>query len=322
VNKDNLQYGAHSGIQKAVRRGDLNLAHTCFEIMWEEKPHQSWLKWRTPILVVEDAYYLVGEIAEFLKKRTDEKKDWKRLIYQITVAKKNKDSHGVLSFGLDQRGEDVKGKELALFRKFSNGLTAQNVVQRAHDAFDYITEKRKLTDYEMSAMQFLRSRASTGGMLWDRFSMISTMCLIATRGLPQQLIKEQMEKDLEEYFERTGGAKPREVPLPWYVFDMHTRVGMAAMSIFIKKRGDALGINRKQLDAVWFILSSGFVPDHLLLRPVNGKKPTCLETMWWDRWCEIECRFGKYNTKEKVSLLWPRIEKELKGIVEWLRNKD
>jgi hypothetical protein len=45
--------GCRSGIQKAVRRGDLDLAKTCFDVLWNSREERSWFKWRLPVIVAE-----------------------------------------------------------------------------------------------------------------------------------------------------------------------------------------------------------------------------------------------------------------------------
>jgi len=323
MKKDTLLYAAHSGIQKAVRRGNLDLAHTCFELMWADKQHQSWYKWRFPIIVIEDAYYLVGEVADFLNKRTDDKKEWKRMLYKVVLATKNKDSYALLSLATESIGNAVKGSELALVRKLVDGMTEENIKQKAEDAYDYLMEKREYTTYEQKAMQYLKARASMGGMVWDRYSMLPTMVLIYKRGLDRDMILNQVDDDVEAYFLLNGDdARPEEIAMPWYVFDMHTRIGMATMSIYLKKHGTKMAITRPQLERLWFLKSSGFVPSTLVRYPKEGKKPTCITTAWWDKWLAIACKFGKYDTTKKADAVWRSIEHDVQGIIKWLLMKE
>jgi hypothetical protein len=76
MKREDELFGARSGIQKAIRRGDIDLAKTCFDLLWSEKSHQTWLKWRITVLVNEESWWLIGELSDFLSLKTAEEKDW------------------------------------------------------------------------------------------------------------------------------------------------------------------------------------------------------------------------------------------------------
>lgn len=84
-------YGCRSGIQKAIRRGDLPLAKQCFDALWANKAQRAWLKWRTVAIVQEECSYYLGELAEFLEKKSDDEREWRRIFYEVTLTLKNKD---------------------------------------------------------------------------------------------------------------------------------------------------------------------------------------------------------------------------------------
>lgn len=82
-----------SGIQKAIRRGDLSLLKKCFSKLWEED--RSWLMWRLPVLAVEENWrygQIAVEIA--LDKEAKREEVWK-LLANLTLKPKNKEAEGI-----------------------------------------------------------------------------------------------------------------------------------------------------------------------------------------------------------------------------------
>jgi hypothetical protein len=96
MNDADFTYGCRSAIQKGIRRGDLDLVHTCFEELWAEKSQRNWLMWRATTLVMEEAWQMIGEYGELLASGSKEENDWRKFLYRLCFATKSKDAMGLM----------------------------------------------------------------------------------------------------------------------------------------------------------------------------------------------------------------------------------
>ena len=325
MNEKDFLYGAHSGIQKAIRRGDLSLAKTCFDALWSEKEHRSWLQWRLPILVEEEMWYMLGELAEFLHEGTHEEKDWRRFIYQLVLCPKSKDPEALLYLALDDDVE-MDHAEMKEARVWVNRLTDEKIEAVADELFDEMKAGDKfgfgaLTKYELDAAKLMKFRTRTGGMAGDKQACMVAMILIAIRRLDKKQIKELVSASVN-----ISIKKPRTVNLPWYCFDMHTLVGKWASSIFMKRAAPRLELDdltKEKFEDIWFYFESAVIPIKDLklvsFSPTQELLPT--ESMWWGEIIKQTVPFGENSAKEVKGLWDSKMKREIESIVNWCLEK-
>ncbi len=320
-----LLYGSRSGIQKAVRRGDLDLAKTCFDILWPDKTQRSWLKWRLPAIVGEDCWFMAGELAKLQNSESQEEKDWRRFVYQLTLVVKNKDASAFEGTHLLRlSGEEKNHPEFRQFKELRKlaGNAPDSIIMNAKDT---LAESAGVNSYTLGAMQALANRALQGGMLGDKWVMLSSQVMLASRGLDEEEVQEQIQQGFIRWLDKAGSRQPRTVDLPWFVFDMHTVAGKMAMSAVFNKQGDKFRLKSKEeLDLIWFLLESAFVPPELrrqvpyALRPL----PSCFEEMWWQINVRSELNsLENWNYRAAKEDLWPQLQPELERLVQWALTK-
>jgi len=326
MRQDDLTYGAHSGIQKAIRRGDLDLTKTCLDIMWPVKKERNWLKWRVTVLVEEDVFGMIGELPKFFAKvkglhGAAEAKTWRKFLYELTLCKKAKDAEA-LYWASELPEQEDDHEELKEFR-FWRGMATSPVEVAEEMLKDIVDSKyRKLSEYELNAVKLLSSRTKMGGMSADRFACVSGMLLVAMRGLDEEAVEEELSSGFKRW-KKEKDRKPRTTSLGWYVFDIHTVVGKFASSVFMKRKARKFGLSKEKLHQIWFDLESAWIPTDLMkLVPYNlDGKLTCFDSMWWPYMVKRDLAYADYSARQVKKLWDTKIRKELKSIVEWCMEK-
>jgi hypothetical protein len=331
MNNDDFTYGCRSGIQKAIRRGDLDLARTCFETLWADKAQRNWLKWRLPVLVAEEAWYFAGELGEFLASDPgDDERAWKKFIYRLTVVTKSKDAHGLfacaelnLPIDLEDNLSRVLQWELQQFGA-AQTQAGDNPLTVMRSLFDRIDEKVTFSTYNKQGLQQLMTRAFSGGMIGDKWMILACIILHATRKVTKKRVAEQEKIGLRKWRKSNGSRKPKRVNLPWYAFDMHTQLGKIAGGIFMKRKAKDFGIaSRENFDDIWFFLESGWVPKELQQESTgDAESVKCHETFWWP--VAVDCTLDQIDGFSGHQVLrqdWKKMKKEMIGIIGWLQEK-
>lgn len=319
-------YGCHSGIQKAIRRGDLNLAKTCFDAMWADVEHRNWLKWRMAILVEEEMWYMTGELAEFLHADSKEEIDWRRFVYQLVLCPKSKDPEALLYLAQNEE-YTVEHPELAEARVWVNRLKDEPLPSVADELFDEMMGGDQfgfgaLTRYELDAARLMKTRTRAGGMVGDKQACLVTMVLIAMRRLDRDAVK-----DIVKASTNVTIPKPHTVNLPWYCFDMHTMVGKWASSIFMKRTAPRLKLDeelsKEKFEDIWFYFESAVVPikDLKLVAFSMDRKLHFTESMWWGEIIKQSVPFGKKTAKEVKALWDSKLKREIESLVNWCLEK-
>lgn len=307
MTEKDLKDGARSAIQKAIRRGNLNLANTAFDLIVSDKMHWNWFKWRLPILVEEEAWYMLGELGDFLKKAPTPK-DYKKFIFQLCLVNKSKDSAGLYRIAefIDQPKHPEVQFMSSCLKKANDNPTS--IIDEVYDA---CVKHKKLSVYENEAMLLMLNRAQQGGMLVDRFCCISSLILISYRGLNKKEIKKHIKYAFERYKKR-GGKKPKKIDFPWYIFDMHTYKGKVAQSLFIKKHLSKFP-EIKNFTQFWFYHGSGSIPSYLINEIGIKLNPTALDTMYY--------HYVKKIHLEGTGNLWKKVQPIIKELIEWSLSK-
>jgi hypothetical protein len=326
MNEDDYIQGCYSGIQKAIRRGDLNLAYTCFESLWSEKEHRNWLKWRMTSIIQEDAYPLVGWLADTYPKlkgtdEVQEKRGWKKLVYLVTLAPKQKDGSGLKWVSLNTKRKKDEHPELKMARKWLAPFNKEggDPAKVAADLFDHLVNDfpEDFSEYEKGALTLLKARAERGGMLSDRQCSIATMILIASRGLDKEDVQTVMRKSIEP-FEKSG-MKPLTVNLPWYTFDVHTVAGKMATTAL--SRRFLKGYEKSDVEGLWFFAESAYTPKELAGFSKLKAAPTPWDCMWWPIAMKERLACGGKTAKEHLSLWRTKWSKHAEELVNWALEK-
>ncbi len=323
ISDDDFLYGSRSGIQKAIRRCDLDLAMTCFDALWSEKSHRNWLMWRAPILCVEDAWQMIGEYAQLKESGSKEEKDWRKFIYSVTLASKSTDAGGLWVVVKDQPNlGDIHPEYEAGHAWWSQcNDNPQMVVDELYDA---CLEVREYSDYELAALKAMRDRCKMGGMWGDQCMQITGLVLLSARELIQKEVKVDIKKGANKWKARTGRDKPKTVDIPWYCFDMHTQAGKIATSIFMKHKAKKYDIDKEQFLTIWFYLESSHYPKGTLIWVPKfdyDKKFTVFETGWWLPHLKHILAIGKKTPKQTKKMWKNGMRGDIEGAVNWILEK-
>lgn len=326
---DDYTYGCRSAIQKSIRRGDLDLCKTAFDELWRHKEQRTWLKWRLPILVEEEAWHMAGELSKMTTDPTE--KELRRFIYRLCICTKNKDSHGLLILGYNHGQSayplppSLEGHTEYETIKWLTSRTKGNdpavlvpfVIDRCRKVAG-----RELSEYELAGIQTLADRVPKGGMLGDRHGCLTSMLLIAHRGINEKEIVSDVDQRASEWRDEHK-RKPRKVDLPWYVFDMHTQAGKIALGIFMRNHAKKKwpDLDKDRFSKIWFSFSSGKMSRKITNYIDVTSAPTCFDTMWWIPFLRGYSRLAGHTAKE-VSNVWRlSMESEIESCVNWILNK-
>jgi hypothetical protein len=310
-------YGCRSGIQKGIRRGDLDLVNTCFEALWEkDDQHRDWLRWRTHSITIEECFHLTGELAKLLATNSRLKADWKKFIFKLCIATKSKDCPGLWSFIHHKgRSKHLEFKELRYFRKYADREYEGDylkVVNEVYVAYMQGTDERQLDLYEHDAMNVFHNRSLGGGMLNDRYFAFTGMILLFLRGLDEAAVNEDLKKGRDRWVKKVNGrTKPRTVSLPWYVFDKHTQVGREAIGKILSRWNQAGqgrdALDEYHLDTIWFYLESAKTgKDMINIVAEEREGLTALDSMWWLKMLRHRLSLNDHLTPKKCAQMWKR----------------
>jgi hypothetical protein len=322
IGREDMLYGARSGIQKAIRRGDLNLAKTCFDLLWSDDKQRDWLKWRIGILSIEDVFCMVGEtgMAHKLKKSYYESETkMRRLVYSLCLAPKNKDAGGLWCVS---KAKDVEydHPEYALGEHVFN-LSKTSIDAAARTIYAEMVEaiKDDMTPYELAALDAMKWRAMAGGMLGDRLMCLYSMPILACRRLNEEQVKDAVSDGAKKWRQKSGLKKPITVDLPWDAFDMHTYVGKVALGNFMKKKADKFGVVKHEVTSMWFQLQSAQLAPYLTTyRKIEGSEPTVFENIWRIEDVRLALTTRSHQPAYYKNLWEESIRDELKGFILWL----
>lgn len=278
--------GCKSAIQKAIRRSDLDLAKTAIDGLWPDLEQRHWLRWRTPILVAEEAWYMLGELALFIDKRSAsddfgelEAKQWRKFLYQVTLAPKSKDGWALLWLAKNTEKQKDEHPELDAMRYWWGMTTDEDPTSIVDELYDFLEEEVDLTPYEIRALEIIRARMLLGGMLGDRQALLACMLLIGCRRLRKPSVRKRMDEGFQLYTQN-GGRRPQTANLPWFAMDTHTKAGRMALTAFCRQfKPDWM--SKDDVKALWFLATSSHVPKGHARWTDLKDTPKPWESMWW-----------------------------------------
>lgn len=329
MEKDTFLYGCRSGIQKAVRRGEVSLAYTCFSSLWREETHRKWLVNRIPILAVEDAWHMAWDVGRtyaslrgVLYGSKDHVDKLLRLVMRLTVAVKNQDAGWLWSVAKDgpecDHPEWWAMRELVLAAKAAGGPGKRLSSRRVAEVLAASFPGRELNDVERAAVEAAEKRRLLGGWEWDPLMCLATQVLVYNRGLDVAELEAMLDRQKAIY----AGEEVEFLPeLPWYVFDGHTRPGKLAMRVWFKQEEYEGGLEKDKLEEFWFRVISAKLGDRV--KPVfrswrEVKKPHWGETIWADE--NVRVVLGERG-KELLSRWGAGQEERAIGLIRWALKK-
>lgn len=208
------------GLVLAVEDSDLNLAKTCFDLLWKQE--REYLCWRIPAMLAQQTVHLAGELAlamqklEHLSGDSDREDVWRRLYYQMVITGLSKDAAGLYHLGKLQRASWSKHREFKLAHEAENHSvppqrTAQIYLRSFTTNVDW-PEFKEWTKYEEAAVRELHARAVTQGLVSELYAMVNAIMLIGLRGLPEQTIIKRLREETKTALKRLNGD-PKTIEL-------------------------------------------------------------------------------------------------------------
>lgn len=299
--------GARSGIPIAIRRGDLDLLRTCLGSLWESPDSKYWLKWKAYSFVLEDAPYMAADLASLLA-ASPSKIEWTRFLYSLCLAPKLKDHIALKDFLRDK----------IFIRKLASKIPeVRNFVDFTHTAELDIDP----SPYQQSVMDAIHARSKMGGKPSELDLCNPAYFIVGARKFDSDDTDRIIREGVKTW---TDGhrAKPKTVPLPWYVFDSTTQAGLFAGNVFIKNHGEKLPFKIDFFWELWSYAETKHIPPQLLRVPESVRDdPEFYENRYYP--CFLGRKFGisGMNTKQFAEFWNDYIVEPLQGCVEWCLRK-
>jgi hypothetical protein len=321
-----MLYGARSGIQKAVRRGDLSLGKTCFELLWSDKEQQQWFLWRIPVLVFEDCWIMAGELAKAQEGAANLdgeslRNHWLQFYLQLVIAVKNQDAGWMWYLTVHGKKDYSSVPEFAHMKRIVDelpcdtpeALQPSELSRRLKD----IKGEMRHTDYEARAIESVEGRRMEG-RISDRWNSIAAQVIITMRGLPEEGVLCMLEEQKAAF----ADAPARTLDaLPWYCYDMHTQPGRLALKVFQKHYATPFLCDEDHIDTAWFQFTSARLGEKV--RPVFSEvvgTPTWDTSMW--QLPKEEAIADWYGIPLQVlQEHWQTWEPKMQDLVEWAVKK-
>jgi len=275
-------WAAKSAIQKAIRRSDLDLLKTSFDVLWGEKKTRSWLKWRLPILVEEEMWYYIPECARFLAEHGDVKnhqavrKQWLKFLYTMALLPKSKDSEPLYYLSISNC--DPPHAEVEDFRAFLKDHADSTAYECAKALSKRaMSEDIGLTDYELDGIKLMVQRSKEGGLPTDAWACLSAIYLLLNRGVGAFEVREATKQAHKSVKQKPAGVQS----FPWYVFDQHTRIGAKVLRLFPFENGEKSFMERALLGKLMFLFESAYIPrEQINAQPVTATADCFTSVLW------------------------------------------
>lgn len=317
-----IEQGAKAGIGIALRRGDLDLLKTCFDLLWGTDPislTRSWLRWRLPVFVAHDFVYLMGEFVEFSKRMIDqqvvvnskeEERGYRAFLYKLALAKKVRDAPALVGLSVLQ-GRTVPAEESIIDLEFVSTYSWLHMAQfyemtgldeAAHDLYAHLMHEKKppgffdagRDPYTKDTVDFLHNMASSAGTHFDRCVALAAMVLWGRRPFPKEKIKAEWKEQVRRLLAEKP-AKPQTVDLPWYVHDPTTEIGQRVL----KKMKDKGVVSALWLHAETFKIKK----DDMQIKPLHHSvRPDVCDSVWWVPYLQKMLAFEGMTAREAMNL--------------------
>lgn len=255
----NFVWGSKSAIQKAIRRSDGPMLTQAFETLWEWD--RQWLLWRMPVLAAEEVWPLLGkthatvlEVKGYLKGEPGPrasamvKKKVGDVIREMCASEKEKSPGGLCGLASDawakkyepSNDDELRDRQWRAMRR----LIKMVEEGQTREAWRVLSEKAdKATEERRLIVTGAKYRYFAGGMSGDQMLLLGAAVIALTEKELPKLKKKKLS-----WVERTG-------EWPWYVYDMHTKLGKNALKQVMEQQGIR---SYWWLANVWFEMESGW----------------------------------------------------------------
>jgi hypothetical protein len=324
-------WAARSGIQKAVRRGDVSLAKTCFDLLWPVKPHRRWLLVRLRSIVCEDCWHMLGELGKAYSVVDDTwteealRAHWLKFTILLTIARKNQDCgwgwHLIKNSGFVTEHPEYKLTKKLFDFAVKHGGPEKIPEEVLLEFFCAETPDRDFSSYEDMALSEAAIRSRAWGLESDRWMGLMALVLITLRGLPEIGIKEMLDAQRERF---CGEKVSTLADLPYYCFDMHTRPGKMAIRAWKKNYGKKFNLPDGGMEALTFHCMSALVLPRVWM-------PICYFSEERFEWCgqawlapsKEDCaRWLGFPDWKRASEFWAaEVEDDLIKLIRWAVSK-
>jgi len=296
------EFGCRSALRIAIRRGDIELAFSAFKAIWSNTEHRNWFKFRLPLIVIEEAFYLIGVYDSFLKRidKLGAETSYKNFIGILTLCKKSKDVGALSKLCVSKHGStEWKHRELVSSRRLWSMACVNGVDKVSCDILNHTGESNQ---YTMNALAVLYDCIKSGGNQWNRKTLLLGMFLIVLRGLDEQLVATEARRAWNRV-----PKKVKSIKFPWYAFTPCSHIAREATVSILKSRS----ITRDMLEKIWFYSESEYTDSNIILeKKLSSKKNNSFESVWWG----YERRKHKaYDQRWKV--LKPKMKKQVEKIL-------
>lgn len=313
---------ARIGLAVAIRRFDLSLLKTCFDILWGKDPislDRNWLRWRLPIIIMHEACYLMGEYVEFQNRITKQKivvnskqeeRAYRAFLYKLSAAFKCKDALAL--YGLIQKLE-VEPEERYIIdmeltksywwlreldRVGSNELVCSKLFRYlVHEEYPpgfFNVAKEK---YCFDAVYYLMNFATSIGTDRDRRVAICNAILYGRRPMIKESIKKLWDNRIDLLLKDPKIKKPSTVQLPWYAY-LDSEIGEKVIRKF-KDKGDLVKL-------LWLMVEICRVPKSaMIIKPVDhATRSDNVESVWWIPFVKSTLRINDDITPKAMMQSW------------------
>jgi len=316
LDRTTFLYGCRSGIQKAVRRGDIPLGLLCFDSLWEDTTHRPWLLGRLSSIVVEDCWTMAAELAKaeaaYSDADTEETFEVFRKFYiKLCMAVKNQDA-AALTYIKDMGRTSSRHKEfVTAMRILDNweGLSEFALMNLVAEAIP----REQLNEYEQLMLGALVKRFNVHWGDYERKFAALAVALLFSRGITEKTISDMLTNQAAKY---KGEPLSPAKELPWYVFDMHTRPGKMASAAFVK-HANKLGLTKEVFENFWFCAESMVVPERVIPQSVTADNVSALEQRWTGQAREDTFALVGMSLQEAMLYWEQTMLKDVRKMVEW-----
>ena len=323
---DDYTYGCRSAIQKSIRRQDLDLCKTAFDELWSVPEQRNWLKWRLPIIVMEDALPMTGEFGEFHYQADKTEADYRKFIYRLCLAPKNHDAAPVAWSPMNAKslGHLTDHVELQTFAHWNKKIGKRDPSSVAVPLLQSI-EEMDVGDYVLAGCSAYAERLPKGGMKNDRFLLVAAMLIAAIRGIDKQAVVDSIKLSADRWKKKTGRKMPKRCDLPWYVFDKHTVAGKIANTIFCRHSLKKYkGLDATKFGHLWWGFESSYIPPSAM-QYVDIDDPeralSIFECGWILQTMRRKNCFADHDAKATKKIWDLTMRDDIKGAVEWILRK-
>jgi len=300
----------YNALQLGIRRGNLSLVRTSFEEIWAGVTKRD-LTWRIPSIIAFESFYMLYQVANFLKE--DQPKDaWLKFLLKMAMATKVKDAEALVNIA--SLGE-LSSKEINIFKKVAQ-YPMERVITKLIDA-------RKYTKEESLILDICFKRTTGTGRYLDKLLFLAVAVILCKRSIRTESIEEKLKANIARYKKETVSKKIEIMgSYPWYIYDASTEEGKKVVKVFFEKYAGKFNLTMPNLRRLWWYEQS-YTPLWLTqFGAINGA-PNMLTTYYWPKLFKDNLTFCSSKMKAidnknmwdlEIKIILKKLFKEYWGI--------